>query len=53
MQRGEGLLIGMLSLRCPSGGERIEESGIQGEIWVGDIHVDEITRGMTTNGKDI
>lgn len=32
---------------------RIEESRRQGESWAGNIHMDEITKGMTRNEKKI
>ena len=31
---------------------RIEESRRQGEIWAGNIYLNEITKGIATNGKE-
>ena len=31
---------------------RIEESRRQGEIWAGNIYLNEITKGTATNGKE-
>lgn len=31
---------------------RIEKSRKQGEIWAGNIHLEEITKGTATNGRE-